>query len=176
MSRLRSSSVPGIGLAAGADDDFADGRAVLTTATSRSPGSSLGPAGADETAADGCGQHGVDSVFVTGASDKGDGASFLAVCTAGLLRRTVPAATWSFTLHALDVHGNSIQPVDMPDGMTYPHGRERGGAYGVSPIAITPRAACADGIDNDGDGRVDLADADCGGDSTWNDEATPKQP
>jgi hypothetical protein len=131
---------------------------------------------ADEPAADGCGRHGVDSVFVTGSSDQGDGASFLAVCTAGSLRRTVPAATWSFTLHALDVHGNSIQPVDVPDGMTYPMAVPEGGATEFPAISITPRAACADGIDNDGDGRVDLADADCGGDSTWNDEATPKQP
>jgi len=175
MSRLRSSSVPGILLG------VALTTIPLLAACSHEGDVAVswqfaGPADATETAADGCGRHGVDSVFVTGSSDKGDGASFLAVCTAGSLRRTVPAATWSFTLHALDVHGNSIQPVDVPDGMTYPMAVPEGDVAEFPAITITPRAACADGIDNDGDGRVDLADADCGGDSTWNDEATPKQP
>jgi hypothetical protein len=175
MSRLPPSSVPGIVLGAALTT-------ILLTAGCSHDGEVVvswqfpGPPDAAETAADGCGRHGVDSVFVTGSSDQGDGASFLAVCTAGSLQRTVPTATWSFTLHALDVHGNSIQPVDVPDGMTDPMAVPEGDPIHFPAITITPRAACADGVDNDSDGRVDLADADCGGDSTWNDEATPKQP
>jgi hypothetical protein len=175
MAGLRSSSVSGVLLAAALSGP------CLTAGCSHDgdveiPWQFAGPSPDGESAQEGCGQHGVDSVFVTGSSDKGDGASFLAVCTAGALRRTVPAATWSFTLQPLDVHGNNVQPADVPDGMTYPMPVSEGAVTQFPPISIVPRAACADGIDNDRDGRVDLTDPDCGGDPTWNDEATPKQP
>jgi hypothetical protein len=171
MSRLRSSSDPGVVRV------VALTTILLAAACSHDGDVAISwQFAGDEPAADGCGRHGVDSVFVTGASDKGDGASFLAVCTEGKLHRTVPTGTWSFALHALDVHGNSIQPVDMPDGMTYPMPVNEHPEAEFPPISIVPRPACRDGIDNDGDGRVDLADPDCGGDSGWNDEATPKQP
>src|SRR3954469_9183505 len=138
MSRLPPSSVPGIVLGAALTT-------ILLTAGCSHDGEVVvswqfpGPPDAAETAADGCGRHGVDSVFVTGSSDQGDGASFLAVCTAGSLQRTVPTATWSFTLHALDVHGNSIQPVDVPDGMTDPMAVPEGDPIHFPAITITPR-------------------------------------
>jgi hypothetical protein len=32
------------------------------------------------------------------------------------------------------------------------------------PVVLTPRPECSDGVDNDGDGRVDVDDPDCMGD------------
>ena len=42
----------------------------------------------------------------------------------------------------------------------------------VEPVVVfIPQRACADGIDNDSDGLVDLDDPDCGGDAAGNSEA-----
>jgi hypothetical protein len=133
-----------------------------------------GASGAVEGAADGCGFHGVDSVLVTGSSDIGEGMNAIGLCTPGSLRRAVPVGTWTFSIHTLDVHGKAIFPLDMPDGTTDPMPVTEGGLATFSPVLLTPRPQCGDGIDNDGDGLVDLADPDCAGDATWTDEAAPR--
>lgn len=127
-------------------------------------------------AVEGCGLHGVDSVLVTGASDSGDGTNVIGLCTAGSVRGSVPVGNWSFSIHTLDGHGKTIFPLDMPDGTTDTLAVPEGGLQAFPPVVLTPRPACADGIDNDRDGRVDLDDPDCGGDPTWTDESTPKAP
>jgi hypothetical protein len=33
------------------------------------------------------------------------------------------------------------------------------------PVELAPRPECSDGIDNDNDGRIDMDDGDCAGDS-----------
>ena len=128
-----------------------------------------------EPASAGCGRHGVASLFVTGANDAGDGTSFIAVCTAGATTRTVPVGEWTFALHTLDVQGRVIGQLDPPDAVLGPLAVDDGGSTVFPRATITPRAACADGVDNDGDGSVDLADLDCA-DATDVDESAARQP
>jgi hypothetical protein len=126
-----------------------------------------------ESAQDGCGRHGVDSVLVTGSSTGGDNASVIALCTPGFVQRPVPAGTWTFALHTVDARGKVIFPVDMPDGTTDAEEIKEGAVTTFPVVLLTPRAQCMDGVDNDGDGLVDLDDPDCGNDPNWNDEASP---
>ncbi len=57
-------------------------------------------------------------------------------------------------------------------------------AVPVAPAQVTPRVQisetplpqCRDGIDNDGDGRIDGYDAQCAGNPDWNNEAVAYQP
>jgi hypothetical protein len=79
---------------------------------------------------------------------------------------------WQFTLSQLDVDGQTIPP---PEGAADP---ERSATIAgeqtasLEPVVVfIPRRACADGIDNDHDGLVDLDDVDCGGDAAGNSEA-----
>jgi hypothetical protein len=138
------------------------GLAALASAGCRQDGSLqvswsfVGP----QSAADGCGQHGVDSVLVTSVDTGSDSDQVQAICTLGVVTRPVPAGTWTVSVQALDPQGNSIlvgslgpSPVDFvvaDDGPPVP----------VS-ATFAPLPACSDGVDNDGDGRVDLDDPDC---------------
>jgi hypothetical protein len=124
----------------------------------------------------GCGRHGVDSVLVTGANDAGDGANMIAVCTAGSLKRTVPVGRWMFALHTLDIRGRLIRALEDPDAVTETLEVAEGGTAMMFAVAnIVPRPACADGVDNDRDGRVDLTDPDCA-DTADTDESPASQP
>jgi len=46
------------------------------------------------------------------------------------------------------------------------------GTTATDPVTLAPNPACADGVDNDGDGLVDLADPDCA-DALGESEAPP---
>ena len=129
-------------------------------------------------APDGCGAHGVDAVLVTGSSDAGDRTSVTALCTTGLVKSSIPTGSWHFAIYSLDVEGKAIWPIDQPDAQAPEDTSAPGIAItdgGLATFAVTlqARPACRDGIDNDGDGRVDLDDPDCAGQAEWTDESRP---
>jgi len=111
----------------------------------------------------GCGAHGVDSIRVIGSNSAGDTENFAVLCTAGTAKHTVVVGTWTLAVHQVDVRGVPIDPVDPPttsvevvkDQLMPPV---------PDVLQLTPRPQCSDGVDNDGDGRVDLDDPDCAGD------------
>ena len=132
----------------------------------------------DELAYTGCGLHGVDSLRVTGMSTQGDGEDVTTLCTArcpdevdpiGCFAHSVPVGTWTFTVQQLDVRGRLITPTDaqgypLPDPTaTATVAADTETPLAPAPIVLTPRPACGDGVDNDGDGRVDLDDPECDG-------------
>jgi len=131
------------------------------------------PAGPDEAASTGCGQHGVDSLRVTGMSTEGDGEDVTTLCAPGTFAHSVPVGTWTFTVQQLDVRGGPISPNDaqgypVPDPMVSASVAVDTNTQVYPPIIVlTPRPGCDDGVDNDADGhpdgRVDLDDPDCAG-------------
>jgi hypothetical protein len=117
----------------------------------------------------GCGLHGVDTIHVTGANTAGDGEDVVALCAQDQFSNSVPVGDWTFTFHQLDVRGRPIVPVDgqgqvVPDPTATATVLKDKPLESPLPVEFTPRPECSDGIDNDGDGRVDLDDADCAGD------------
>jgi len=114
----------------------------------------------------GCGMHGVDSIHVTGRSDSGDGETATALCTSGQLSHSVSVGNWTLFVHQVDVRGREVDPADAngapaPAMATVAVGKDADFPADPSPVVLMPRPACNDGIDNDGDGRVDLDDPDC---------------
>lgn len=118
-----------------------------------------------------CGLHGVDTIHVTGASAQGDGEDVIALCAPGEFTHEVPVGDWTFTVHQLDVRGRPIVPTDA-DGQPVPDPTATATIKKDEvldpPLAVvlTPRPECSDGVDNDGDGRIDLDDADCLGEAS----------
>ncbi len=120
-----------------------------------------------------CGQHGVDSLRLTGTSTEGDGAEVTTLCTTKQpFSHSVPVGTWTFTVQQLDVRGRPITPTDaqgylVPDPTATASIATDTETTLPDPIVLTPRPACGDGVDNDlvgpPDGRVDLDDPDCAG-------------
>ncbi len=121
----------------------------------------------DEPAASGCGLHGVDAIHVTGASKQGDGEDVVTLCAPGGFTHEVPVGDWNFTFHQLDVRGRPIVLTDDQGGAvpdpTATAVVSKDTTSDVDPpvVVLTPRPECNDGIDNDGDGRIDLDDAEC---------------
>jgi hypothetical protein len=126
--------------------------------------------GEPETAAAGCGNHGVDSVMFIGSSDAGDGGTIVALCTKGTVRRSVPPGRWSFRVHTLDIQGKFVRPRDQPDAMTDALAVGEDAVAMFPIVTITPRPRCGDTVDNDRDGRIDADDPDCAGDPAGNGE------
>jgi hypothetical protein len=134
-------------------------------------------AGGQQSAADGCGQHGVDSVLISSFDTGSDSDQVQALCAPGVVTRPVPAGTWTVTVQALDPQGVLIQAdagVDPQadagvDPSSFRLIQTQAGlvvtddgppaSFGVT---FEPLPACMDGVDNDGDGRVDLDDPGCG--------------
>jgi hypothetical protein len=122
-----------------------------------------------EPAESGCGHHGVDTIHVTGASTAGDGEDIVTLCAQHDFSHEVPAGDWTFTFHQQDVRGRPIMPTDA-QGQPIPDPTAT--ATVVKDMTLEPpltvelaaRPECSDGIDNDGDGRIDLDDDDCAGD------------
>ena len=118
-----------------------------------------------ETVGADCGLHGVDSIRVIGTSTEGDHEDLSTLCPPGRLSHGVPVGTWTFAFHQIDVRGVPIDPKEndapvppMAAGVVI----TSGGSANLDPVVMfTPRPACSDGIDNDGDGRVDGDDPDC---------------
>ena len=125
-----------------------------------------------QSAADGCGQHGVDSVLITSGDTGTDVDQVQALCAPGVVTRAVPAGTWTVTVQALDPQGNLIHsPGDLSDAVNPPaiimsqQTSDLVVADDSPPVPVSftfpTLPACMDGVDNDGDGRVDLDDPDC---------------
>jgi hypothetical protein len=122
--------------------------------------------GEPQGAGDGCGLHGVDAIFIQGTSS-GAGATRIALCTAttngsppGHVSGFVAPGDWTFSLQSMDVRGTLVG--DPVSTMTLTV--SQGGPTAVFPtVTITPRPECSDGVDNDGDGLVDLDDPGCAG-------------
>jgi len=132
-----------------------------------------------EPATTGCGAHGVDSIRVIGRSTGGDGENFVVLCTDGYLTHSVMVGTWTLTVQQFDVRGVLITPFELDaqnqvvlggDGNPVPAAdptisgdvlKDQKHPLQPDKVQLTPRPACSDGIDNDGDGRVDFDDPDC---------------
>lgn len=125
-----------------------------------------------EAASAACGAHGIDAILVTAVNADGEGHQTTGLCTAGTLIDGLATGPWQFTLQQLDVRGVPIPP---PEGTPDPERSATivGGETAMLEPVVTfaPRRACADRIDNDRDGRVDLDDLDCGGDPAGDSEA-----
>ena len=121
--------------------------------------------GTDSLQPSDCGAHGVDSVRVIGSNTAGDTENFAVLCTETIATHSVVVGTWTLAVHQVDVRGVPIDTVDprttsidvVKDQLTPPT------PY-LDILDLTPRPECGDGIDNDGDGRVDLDDPQCAGD------------
>jgi hypothetical protein len=165
----------------GADTDGADGAAEAADGAVTADGavsatqSTLLLADAGAPADRGCGAHGVYGIRVTGVSDNGDGEDFVAPCTPGHVRRTVAPGTWTFTLRGLDARGRFKEPVTSMILTTLVRDVvvKADATTTVPTVTLAPQPACRDGVDNDGDGLVDLADPDCANDPQGGWEGVP---
>ena len=111
-----------------------------------------------------CGAHGVDSIQVSAVSSDGAHSQATGLCTQGQLAAGLGLGQWQFTFFQVDGKGDVIPP---PDGVPDPQASaevEKNKTADLGMITFAPRPACADEIDNDLDGRVDLDDPGCGGD------------
>jgi hypothetical protein len=113
-----------------------------------------------ESTSTGCGRHYVDSIWATGTDDAGDAQQIVALCTPGWVTANAPPGTWSFSVQMLDAQGAVIM---VPTQTTSAEPITADGPQAQFSVTLVP-PACSDGIDNDGDGLVDLADPDCKGD------------
>jgi hypothetical protein len=130
--------------------------------------------GATESSAVACGQHGVDSILANGTDDGGNALQVITLCVPGSFTGTAQPGNWTFTFQMLDAEGLAVRPVNPPlnSPMAIPPqpAVSKGPlsiAVGAPPaefsVQLTPPPACNDGIDNDGDGRVDTrAECDAG--------------
>jgi len=117
-----------------------------------------------------CGAHGVDAIQVVAVNADGDRHQDTGLCTQGQLAAGLGLGQWQFTFFQVDGKGNVIPPPpDMSDPQASAEIEENKTAE-LDVITFVPRPACADGIDNDLDGRVDLDDPGCEGASSRDSE------
>jgi len=122
--------------------------------------------GGTEPASSGCGQHGVDSILITGVDTSGDSLRQVVICTPGQATASVKPGNWTVGVAMLDFEGLKMEP-PATDAYGNPTPDSTGTAQvsesvpGAVLIQLTPLPACQDGVDNDGDGRADLDDPDC---------------
>jgi hypothetical protein len=120
-----------------------------------------------ESSAAACSQHGIDSILATGTDDAGDAQQVIALCVPGQFSGSAAPGTWSFAFQMLDAEGAPVGPVSPPGEPVLPSVPAGPATVSVDgptaefAVQLTPPPECNDGIDNDGDGRVDLADPDC---------------
>jgi hypothetical protein len=118
-----------------------------------------------EPASSGCGQHGVDSVLLTGTNNNGAALRQVVLCTPGQTTASLDQGSWSVALAMLDFQGTLMEPSVDASGNSPPDpigtAQVSNQLPGAVLIHLTPVPACRDGVDNDGDGRVDLDDPDC---------------
>lgn len=132
-----------------------------------------------------CAERGVFSIWVTGHSTDGQGDTTEAACAAGMLKQSVPASTWSFTLLGLDRNGCYRGARQTADTVCRPTDGLGALSATSDPIAIAkdqtsrfaatfvPLPSCDDGVDNNGDGRVDLDDPLCQRDPNGTEASLP---
>ncbi len=121
-----------------------------------------------------CGGHGIESFDVVETSADGNVTTFRVPCGQGSISREIVPGRWTVRLNALDLNGRGPVAADGPKamrGVSQPFDVSAGGALVQVDVVVQPRAACADRVDNDGDGRVDLDDPDCMGDPTRTSES-----
>jgi hypothetical protein len=125
----------------------------------------------DEPAAVGCGLHGVKSIRVTAVTDQGDSHGTTTPCAPGELTHEIRVGTWLFSINQLDLQG---QRADWGGTQLVARGtivKDMITDLDPSTVVLVPRPACGDGLDNDGDGRIDTADPECVGDPSDGSEA-----
>jgi hypothetical protein len=114
-----------------------------------------------------CARRGVAGLQITG--DNGGGQDvFVALCDAGSVVREVSTGSWSVTASPVDGRGRVQLQGGVPLVSTPPATVEVTGDHVTlttpAVIVIPTLPECSDGVDNDGDGRVDLDDPTCNGD------------
>jgi hypothetical protein len=124
-----------------------------------------------EDASSACGAHGVDAIRVSAVNPDGDRHETTGLCTQGQLAAGIGLGEWQFTFYQLDGKGDVIPP---PEGVSDPQSSakvESKATADLAPVTFVPRPACADEVDNDHDGRVDLDDPGCAGDPARDSES-----
>jgi hypothetical protein len=117
--------------------------------------------GVTQSSAVGCGQHGVDSIQLNGTDESGDAQQVIALCVPGSFVGTVPPGTWTFTVQMLNAEVLPVRPISPPGQPVQPSASagtatiSAGGPTAQFFAQLIPPSECNDGIDNDGDGRVD---------------------
>jgi hypothetical protein len=114
-----------------------------------------------EPASSGCGQHGVDAILLSGTDNNGDGVSQTFLCPPGQASVSVKPGTWTVKLAM-----RRFDEMDIPPpGGTIPIGvaAVTASTPGSIRIHLNPVPACSDMVDNNHNGRVDLADPGCHG-------------
>lgn len=112
----------------------------------------------NEPASSGCGQHGVDTIVISGLDTGGDLLRVGTPCTPGARRVEVAPGTWTIQVSMLNVQGAAANPYGTDPTQTVTVSTDAPAAVAVQ---LTPPPSCADRVDNDGDGRVDNDDPDC---------------
>lgn len=177
--RTLAVAVAGLGLAGGVGC-HSDGNYNLTWTFAGDP--------MQMTSALTCAQNGVFALRITGASLQGDGDEVEVPCAPGAFTQSVGVGTWSFTVHGLDGSGHyrgdqfaaaidtdassdgddaadaetANTAIDFLEATLGPIEIVKDGTA-VATVQLIPRPTCADGVDNNADGRVDLDDPLCQG-------------
>lgn len=120
-----------------------------------------------------CGRVGVSGIQIT-ATKSGSQAQRVVPCALGFYDGHLDQGTWTLALVATDTAGQVKDPTmaflsgtTAMDAVEIHTGEQ---AAPIPPVMLSPLPQCQDGVDNDMDGRVDLDDPDCAGDSTGNTE------
>ena len=80
---------------------------------------------------------------------------------AGFRNVSVPDGTWTVVVSMLDAQGLTLPGSDPNAGSPVGTAVVTTDAPGAISVHLDPPPSCSDGVDNDRDGRVDLADPDC---------------
>jgi hypothetical protein len=137
---------------------------------------------AGETRSDayGCSSRGVDGVQVQALhASSGEPADLvLFPCAPHFGEHKIDAGDYILQVTPLNARGErltdprtgvAIAPVEVTVKVP------ASGTINLDPVTLTPNPACSDGVDNDGDGLIDLADPDCGN-AVGESEAPPPPP
>ena len=122
----------------------------------------------DEVEADvlACSRHGIDGIQVqavkAGSLEPVDLVVFPCAPHHGV--RSIESGDYVLYVSAVNLRGERL--VDPATGEARPHQEitatvPESSTVQAGPVSIVPNPACADGVDNDGDGLVDLSDPDC---------------
>jgi hypothetical protein len=124
---------------------------------------------AGETRSDafGCSSHGIDGIQVQALHASSREPSDLVVfpCAPHFAEHKLDSGDYVLQVTPINARGQrltdprtgvAVAPVEV--AATVP----ADGTVMLDPVTLTPNPACADGVDNDRDGLVDLADPDCG--------------
>jgi hypothetical protein len=119
-----------------------------------------------QSPAEGCGRHGVDSIFATGTDGTGDAVQVIALCTPGQFTGSAPNGTWTFQIQMLDAQGALIKAPARPAGvppLLVPAAEpiSSGGPTAEFVFTLNPPDPCSTYIDDTRDGAVQTAAPGC---------------